>query len=111
MEHSKLGLEQFTPDYVRFFHALAEPTRDRLVPEQWQLYKGISAETIGEIHDELYEATVDGGWPAVTLAPGIEVTSATGRDGRVELGVRHVLDGGAATVLTDAVVCATGYAE
>ena len=70
MEYSKLGLEQFTPDYVRFFHGLDEPTRDRLVPAQWQLYKAISADTIAEIYDELYERTVGGGWPDVALAPG-----------------------------------------
>ncbi|HEV2781217.1 MAG TPA: SidA/IucD/PvdA family monooxygenase [Actinophytocola sp.] len=111
MEYSKLGLEQFTPDYVRFFHGLDEPTRDRLEPTQWQLYKGISAETIGEIYDELYNRTVGGGWPGVTLTPGVEVTAARERGGRVELELRHVQQGSTATVLTDAVVCATGYAE
>jgi len=111
MEYSKLGLEQFTPDYVRFFHGLDEPTRDRLVPSQWQLYKAISAETIGEIYDELYRRTVDGGWPRVSLSPGVEVTTATRRGERVELGLRHVQQGGAASVTTDAVVCATGYRE
>nr|MDQ3579268.1 lysine N(6)-hydroxylase/L-ornithine N(5)-oxygenase family protein [Actinomycetota bacterium] len=60
MEYSKLGLEQFTPDYVRFFHGLDERTRDRLVPAQWQLYKGISADTIDAIHDELYQRGVGG---------------------------------------------------
>ncbi len=29
MEYSKLGLEHFTPDYTRYFHALPEATRDR----------------------------------------------------------------------------------
>ncbi len=42
MEYSKLGLEQFTPDYTRYFHALSESTRDALLPGQWQLYKGIT---------------------------------------------------------------------
>jgi lysine N6-hydroxylase len=111
MEYSKLGLEQFTPDYTRFFHGLDEATRDRLVPAQWQLYKAISADTIGAIHDELYERTVGGGWPDVTLAPGVEVTAAAERAGRVELELRHVQQDRKATVITDAVVCATGYRE
>jgi lysine N6-hydroxylase len=111
MEYSKLGLEQFTPDYVRFFHGLDEPTRDRLEPAQWQLYKGISGETIGEIYDELYQRTVGGGWPGVTLTPGVEVTGAVERAGRIELELRHVQQGSTAAVLTDAVVCATGYTE
>lgn len=111
MEYSKLGLEQFTPDYTRFFHGLDEPTRDRLVPAQWQLYKAISAETIGEIYDELYRRTVGGGWPDVVLAPAVEVVAAGPVDERIELSLRHVQQGGQATVTTDAVVCATGYQE
>jgi lysine N6-hydroxylase len=111
MEYSKLGLEQFTPDYVRFFHGLDEATRNRLEPAQWQLYKGISAETIADIYDELYQRTVGGGWPDVTLTPGVEVADASTRDGRIELTVRHVQQGTTATLLTDAVVCATGYTE
>lgn len=111
MEYSKLGLEQFTPDYVRFFHGLDEPVRDRLVPAQWQLYKAISADTIGEIFDELYQRTVGGGWPDVTLLPGVEVTAVVERSGRVELALRHAEQGRSRTVETDAVVCATGYRE
>jgi lysine N6-hydroxylase len=111
MEYSKLGLEQFTPDYTRFFHGLDEPTRDQLVPAQWQLYKAISADTIAEIFDELYRRTVGGGWPDIVLAPAVEVTSARAHAGRIDLGLRHVQQGGAAQVTTDAVVCATGYQE
>jgi lysine N6-hydroxylase len=111
MEYSKLGLEQFTPDYTRFFHGLDEPVRDALVPAQWQLYKAISADTIGEIFDELYRRTIGGGWPDVVLAPAVEVTGATPVGERLELALRHVQQGGQATVTTDAVVCATGYQE
>jgi lysine N6-hydroxylase len=111
MEYSKLGLEQFTPDYTRFFHGLDEPVRDRLVPAQWQLYKAISADTIAEIFDELYRRTVGGGWPDVVLAPAVEVTEAVPAGGRIELSLRHVQQGGHATVTTDSVVCATGYQE
>lgn len=69
MEYSKLGLEHFTPDYTRYFHGLAEPVRDRLVAAQWQLHKGIDADTTAAIHDELYRRTLDGGWPDTTLTP------------------------------------------
>ncbi|RLK61680.1 lysine N(6)-hydroxylase/L-ornithine N(5)-oxygenase family protein [Actinokineospora cianjurensis] len=111
MEYSKLGLEQFTPDYTRYFRGLPEPTRDALVPAQWQLYKAISADTIAEIQDELYQRTVGGGWPDVTLTPGVEVTAARGDDGTIELTLRHDHQGATAIVKTNAVVCATGYAE
>ena len=76
MEYSKLGLEHFTPDYTRYFHALAEPVRDRLVGSQWQLHRGIDADTIAAIHDELYRRTMHGGWPDAVLTPGVRVRTA-----------------------------------
>ncbi|WP_228989095.1 lysine N(6)-hydroxylase/L-ornithine N(5)-oxygenase family protein [Streptomyces sp. DH8] len=112
MEYSKIGLEQFTPDYTRYFHGLPQATRDRLLPRQWQLYKGVSGETLGEIHDELYRRSLGGGWPDVTLTPGIEVTGATTTaEGRTELYVEHGQQGTRGRLVTDAVVLATGYRE
>ncbi|MCH0542480.1 SidA/IucD/PvdA family monooxygenase [Streptomyces sp. MUM 203J] len=113
MEYSKLGLEHFTPDYTRYFHRLPQDARDRLLPGQWQLYKGVSAETLSDIHDELYRRVLPGpgSWPDVTLTPGVAVTGAALRDGRVELVLRHVEEGSEARLRTDAVVLATGYAE
>ncbi|MER7550547.1 SidA/IucD/PvdA family monooxygenase [Streptomyces anulatus] len=112
MEYSKIGLEQFTPDYTRYFHGLPQATRDRLLPSQWQLYKGVSADTLGDIHDELYRRSLGGSWPDVTLTPGIEVTGAAVTDGgRIELGVEHGQQEARGRLVTDAVVLATGYRE
>ncbi|WNF30434.1 SidA/IucD/PvdA family monooxygenase [Streptomyces sp. C11-1] len=112
MEYSKIGLEQFTPDYTRYFHGLPQATRDRLLPRQWQLYKGVSGDTLGDIHDELYRRSLGGDWPDVTLTPGIEVTGAAVTDaGRVELSVEHGQQGARGRLTTDAVVLATGYRE
>ncbi len=111
MEYSKLGLEQFTPDYTAYFRSLPEPVRDRLLPTQWQLYKGIDTETIGAIHDELYRRSIGGGWPGATLTPGVEVTSASLVDGAIELGLRQTQQERTAIVRTAAVVAATGYRE
>lgn len=112
MEYSKLGLEHFTPDYTRYFHALPEPTRDTLVPQQWQLHKGIDHDTIAAIHDELYRRTLHGGWPDTTLTPGVAVRTA-GRvaNTRVELHLEHIQQGTRTRLTTDAVVLATGYRE
>jgi lysine N6-hydroxylase len=117
MEYSKLGLEQFTPDYTRYFRGLPESARDDLLPHQWQLYKGIDHDTIAAIHDELYQRTLttdaDGPhWPDVTLTPGVAVRTA-GRMGanRVELHLEHVRQGTQSRLITDAVVLATGYRE
>ncbi|ABD13407.1 lysine/ornithine N-monooxygenase [Frankia casuarinae] len=112
MEYSKLGLEQFTPDFVRYFHGLEQTTKDTLVPAQWQLYKGIDADTIAEIYDLLYERTIGGADVAATLLPGVVVETASQRDrgGEITLGCRHRDQNRAFPVHTDAVVLATGYA-
>ncbi|MGA4842594.1 lysine N(6)-hydroxylase/L-ornithine N(5)-oxygenase family protein [Streptomyces sp. G45] len=112
MEYSKLGLEHFTPDYTRYFHALPEPTRDRLVKAQWQLHKGIDTDTITAIHDELYRRTLHGGWPDAVLTPGVSVRTA-GRVAttRVELHLEHTEQGTRSRLTTDAVILATGYRE
>ncbi|MEV6049743.1 SidA/IucD/PvdA family monooxygenase [Streptomyces sp. NPDC052107] len=112
MEYSKLGLEHFTPDYTRYFHALAEPVRDRLVAAQWQLHKGIDAGTLATIHDELYRRTLDGGWPDAVLTPGVRVRTA-GRMANtgIELHLEHLQQDSRCRLTTDAVVLATGYRE
>ncbi|MFF3945457.1 lysine N(6)-hydroxylase/L-ornithine N(5)-oxygenase family protein [Streptomyces sp. NPDC001902] len=112
MEYSKLGLEQFTPDYTRFFHGLSEPVRDELLPRQWQLHRAIDHGTIGAVHDELYRRTLGGGWPDAVLTPGVTVRTA-GRMGMgaVELHLEHEQQGTRSRLITNAVVLATGYRE
>ena len=110
MEYSKLGLEHFTPDYTRYFRGLPPAVRDRLVPAQWQLYKAISAETIAEIHDLLYERTVGGGHADVTLMPGVAVTAARWQGDEIALDCRHLDQAQDFTITTQRVVAATGYA-
>jgi lysine N6-hydroxylase len=112
MEYSKLGLEHFTPDHTRYFHALPEPVRDRLIPAQWQLHKGIDAATIAAVHDELYRRTLHGGWPDAALTPAVRVHAAarTGAAG-IELHLEHTLQGTRTRLTTDAVVLATGHRE
>ncbi|GAA3370168.1 SidA/IucD/PvdA family monooxygenase [Streptomyces sannanensis] len=112
MEYSKLGLEHFTPDYTRYFHALPEPVRDQLVPRQWQLHKGIDTDTIAAIHDELYRRTLHGGWPDAVLSPGVAVHTA-GRlaTTKIELHLEDAQQGTRSRLTTDAVVLATGYRE
>ncbi|SFY50665.1 lysine N(6)-hydroxylase/L-ornithine N(5)-oxygenase family protein [Streptomyces sp. F-1] len=112
MEYSKLGLEHFTPDYTRYFHALTEPVRDRLVTDQWQLHKAVDAGTLAAIHDELYRRTLNGGWPDAVLTPGVRVRTA-GRiaNSKVELHLEHLQEGSRSRLATDAVVLATGYRQ
>jgi lysine N6-hydroxylase len=110
MEYSKLGLEHFTPDYTRHFHGLSGDSRDRVLPAQWQLYKAISADTIADIHQELYERGIGGAKVRATLMPNVSVSTAHRTVEGIELGCVHTGQGRDFQVLTDRVVCATGYA-
>ncbi|MFT9849709.1 lysine N(6)-hydroxylase/L-ornithine N(5)-oxygenase family protein [Aneurinibacillus sp. REN35] len=73
MEYSKLGLEYFSPDYIDFFYSLSQSKKDALLPQQDLLYKGISAETIGEIYDLLYHRSIANETPAIRLQSMTEV--------------------------------------
>jgi putrescine N-hydroxylase len=112
MEYSKLGLEHFTPDYTRYFHALPEPVRDQLTERQWQLHKAIDHDTLAAIHDELYQRTLNGDWPDAVLTPGVTVRTA-GRIGttQLELHLDHAEQGERARLTTNALILATGYRE
>ncbi|MGN9842644.1 lysine N(6)-hydroxylase/L-ornithine N(5)-oxygenase family protein [Nonomuraea sp. H19] len=110
MEYSKIGLEHFTPDYIRYFRGLPEAERERLVREQWQLYKGVSAETLADIHDELYERTIGGVAAPAALHPGAEVTAVSADADGYTLTCRHRPQEAVFEIRTSAVVAATGYA-
>ncbi|MFJ9212493.1 lysine N(6)-hydroxylase/L-ornithine N(5)-oxygenase family protein [Streptomyces sp. NPDC102264] len=120
MEYSKIGLEHFTPDYIRYFRALPEERREELVREQWQLYKGVSEETLAEIHDELYERTIGGTEPRAALHPGVVLVAAeperigastgAGTSDGYLLTCRHTEQDALFEVRTSAIVAATGYA-
>lgn len=110
MEYSKIGLEHFTPDYIRYFRALPEDRREQLVREQWQLYKGVSDETLGELHDELYERTIGGADPRAALHPGVEIVAAEPVGHGYVLTCRHAHQDALFEFRTSAIVSATGYA-
>ncbi|WP_159945218.1 MULTISPECIES: lysine N(6)-hydroxylase/L-ornithine N(5)-oxygenase family protein [unclassified Nocardiopsis] len=111
MEYSKLGLEHFTPDYTRYFHALPQQVKDRVVPAQWQLYKGISADTIAEIHDVLYERGIAGAPVGASLRAQCELLGARADGNGYELTFRHREQDREFSVRTEAVVAASGYAQ
>jgi lysine N6-hydroxylase len=108
MEYSKLGLEHFTPDYAAYFRELPEEVRDPLVESQSQLYRAISAETIADIQEVLYERSL-GGWPEVEIRPHVEVLGARRATGGLELTCRHREQRRPFRIETGAVVAATGY--
>ena len=110
LDYSKLVLEMTTPSYVDYFHALEEPARDKLVKEQWRHYKGISSDTLDDIHDVLYQRDLSAASVApVEMQVGVAVVSAVARADGVELTLQHNDSGRTFQHVTDAVVAATGY--
>jgi lysine N6-hydroxylase len=109
MEYTRLALEHFSPDYTRYFHGLGEEVRDRLLPTQDLLYKGIDAQTVEEIYALLYERSAGGAEPLVELRPHLAV-EAVERDGqRLRLRCRQWEQGRELTVETECAVLATGF--
>jgi lysine N6-hydroxylase len=112
LDYTKLVLEMTTPAYVRYFHALPQGVRDALVAEQWRHYKGISAETLDELHDVLYRRELAHGLADVELRCGVAVTGSRVDDaGRPVLACRHGDTGREFEHVTDLVVAATGYTQ
>ncbi|KSU84649.1 lysine N6-hydroxylase [Fictibacillus enclensis] len=109
MEYSKLGLEYFSPDYIDFFYALPQEKRDALLAQQDLLYKGISAETIGEIYDLLYEKSAAGKETSFHLQPMVEVTGIDQSDSTHVLHCRQWMTEEVFQKQSDVVIMATGY--
>jgi lysine N6-hydroxylase len=112
LDYTKLVLEMTTPAYVRYFYGLPQATKDRLVAEQWQHYKGISHETLDQLHDALYQRELRSGLAPVELRCGTTVEAAcVDQAGSVVL---TCIDGDTNRVFettTELVIAATGYRE
>lgn len=112
LEYTKLTLEMTSPEYVDYFHALAEDTRDRLVSEQKPLYKGVDSELINQIFDLLYVKHRNGPCPTRLLS-NTALTSASydpARDAYV-LGLRQEEMGRDFSLTTHGLILATGYRD
>lgn len=112
LEYTKLTLEMTSPEYIDHFHALPMRRRDELSARHKGLYKGINADLIDEIHEQLYQRSVHGR-PPVHLRTGctataIEAGSGTAEDA-LQVTLRHEDDHRQLRFGTDHLVLATGY--
>jgi lysine N6-hydroxylase len=109
MEYSKLGLEYFSPDYTDFFYSLPPEKKDSLLRDQALLYKGISADTIADIYDYLYERSIGSDYPPISLQAMTEITGV-GPSGRgYEIRGSHQVKEESFTQETDVIILGTGY--
>lgn len=109
MEYSKLGQECFTPAYMNYFHSLAPERRREIVAGQGLLYKGISFTTIGALYDLIYERSIGGREPGLTLLSNCEVQRVEDVHGALRIAYRHRELDRIGSVEADAIVAATGY--
>lgn len=109
MEYSKLGQECFTPSYMEYFHSIPRERRRDIVAGQGLLYKGISFSTIGDLYDLIYERSIGGANPGLTLLSNCEVERVEANAGRLKVMYRHRELGQASSFEADALVAATGY--
>ena len=111
MEYSKLGLQHFTPDYIQYIRRLSQQQRDDLIPTQGLLYKGISAFTIAQIHDRLYELTIGGKDLPISLLAHCDLVEARPSGSSIVLQFHHREQNLYFEQITDMVVSGTGYAS
>ena len=110
MEYTRLALEHFSPEYTRYFHGLPVAVRDRLLPTQDLLYKGIDAETVEQIYALLYERSAAGSEPPVELRPHLAVEAVERAGDGLRLRCRQWEQGRRLDVDAECAVLATGFA-
>lgn len=110
MEYSKLGLEHFSPEYTSYFYHLDPAKKEQLLQKQGLLYKGISADTIAAVYDELYVQTIGGERQDIVLQANTEIKSTERMPaGNMKLYLKEVNYGTEHSEETEALIAATGY--
>lgn len=110
LEYTKLTLEMTSPEYGDYFHALPAATRDRLVQEQKNLYKGIDTDLINGIFDLLYQKSVHGPCPARLLTNTALMHAEHDADsGTYTLRLRQEEQKRDVDLTSEGLVLATGY--
>ncbi|MCS6573872.1 lysine N(6)-hydroxylase/L-ornithine N(5)-oxygenase family protein [Curtobacterium poinsettiae] len=110
MEDTKLTLEMTSPEYTDHFHGLPEAVRDRLGREQRGLYKGISADLVDDLYDQLYRISARGPVPTTLRTETSVVDAAWLADrGTYRLTLRHEQLDQTYEHEVEQLVLATGY--
>lgn len=109
MEYSKLGLEHFSPDYIDHFHQLNEKTKDHILKGQGLWYKGISANTISDIYQLLYQRQIVGETNQITLQANSELVAINATNDQLKLTFQHSELNQRFSINTTALILATGY--
>ncbi len=109
MEYSKLGLEHFSPEYTDHFFSLDEATRDQVKSNQDLWYKGISADTIADIYDHLYQKNITNSESGLTMQACSQLQHVTDNKHDLSLHFTHKQLHTNFAVNTDYLILATGH--
>ncbi len=107
LDYTKLVLEMTTPCYVRHFYEQSEKIRDQLNKEQSHHYRGISASTLEEIYELIYQRSI-GGDTGVGIHVAKQLEACEHRDA-LYLKCREAYTKDVMTHRTERVIAATGY--
>lgn len=110
LEYAKLTLEMTSPDYIDYFHALPEATRNALTREQKGLYKGINEDLINDIYDLRYAKELVGEVRSSLFTNAqLETCRFDAERGEYDLTLWHTEQQRHYRHRTQALVMATGY--
>jgi lysine N6-hydroxylase len=109
MEYSKLGLEHFSPDYIKYFYQLPKEKKKSVLNSQALLYKGISNSTIANIYDLLYERTIGNNKPDIHLQALTELVAIEECEDECSLTLYQHEQDAREQIDSEIVIMATGY--
>lgn len=110
LEYSKLTLEMTSPEYVDYFYQLPDAKKESLVSQQKNLYKGINASLINDIHELLYVKRLSHSFKT-NLITNSTLTRATDTSNKnsIILNFHHDEQNKSFSLPTDGLILATGY--
>lgn len=109
MEYTALALEHFSPDYIRYFYQLSQPQKQQQLQQQTLLYKGISAQTLAEIYQKLYQRSAAGQELQTYLHSQCDLKNAEILQDKIQLLFQHRVTSQSFQLNCDFLVAATGY--
>lgn len=110
MEYTPLGLEHFSPDYMKHFYQFDDLNKNLQLSQQGFLYKGISAKTIQDIYTKLYHRHILENHQATHLHSQSNLIDAEIIENeRIRLVFQDRVTLAQFSIDADDVICATGY--
>jgi lysine N6-hydroxylase len=110
MDYSKFALELTSPDYIDYFYNLPQTKKKTVLSTQENLFKGINADLIGDIYNELYIHLINKTNTRFRIFPNRSLENIRIQDDQsIQLSFRHNITRDESTNTTDACILATGY--